>query len=165
MRAVLLVLRFAAIVLLPGCLVGAGPVLGLRPQAKVALGYEVSGNLGTVGVEGGNTFGLNGGTTAGYFAVRSTLPLKPTNDDAYVVGLDEETTPHLNLMHGAGRYEGKNSVAAGAAPMMVFGYRGCDPDRHNVQFTITLGVRTIAGLTEIFVAPKVNAYDPLCATF
>ncbi len=152
-------MRLALLVVLPGCLLGGGPVLAVRPKAKVALGYEVSGNLGMLGIEGGNTFPLNGGRTMGYFAARGTLALDPSRGDR-IVGIDEETATHLNLMIGGGRAEGRGGLAAGVAPMMVWGDRECGGD--DKVFTLTLGVRTVAGLTELYVAPKANIYSPFC---
>lgn len=154
-------MRLALLAVLPGCLLGGGPVLAVRPKAKVALGYEVSGNLGMLGIEGGNTFPLDGGPTMGYFAARGTLSLDPSDGkDAPAAGIDDENATHLNLMIGGGRAEGRGGFAAGVAPMLMWGERGCGGD--DKVFTLTLGVRTVAGMTELYVAPKANIYEGAC---
>jgi hypothetical protein len=149
--------RWVCVLLLPGCLIGGGPVLAVRKKSEVALGWEASWNLLAAGIEGGNTYSLSGGRSAGYAALRGTVPLNPTNDP--IIGIDDQTSPHVNFMLGYGGPDGHNGLAAGLAPMMVFGERdNCNSEAY--VFTLTLGVRTLGGMTELYVAPKGNVYFP-----
>ncbi len=158
MRSLAVLLSLAA----SGCLIGGGPVLAVRAKAKskVAIGWEASSNVFGLGAEGGQTYSLGSSATSSYGAFRATMPLQPSKQgtDQYLAGIDLENAAHLNVMLGYGGMDGDRGLAAGVAPMMVFGDRNCFTG--STLWSVSVGIRSISGVTELYVAPKVNSHLP-----
>jgi hypothetical protein len=137
------------LVVVPGCLVGGGPVVTLR-KSKVALGFEASGNVFAFGAEGGTAGGVS------YGGLRYLAPLRSDENrtDQLFAGMDYEHAPHVSLMAGYGGGDGDRGLAIGAAGMAIVGERDCFAESY--LFSVAVGVRMIGGVGELYVAPKAN---------
>lgn len=141
---------------LGGCLMGAGPTLGVRTTGEISVGWEAGGSvMGTY---------WGGGAQLG-----QSFPLGPRRATTYVAGQayrllhdgpDRDPDAYLGASLGLAGGEGGFQPYASLWPMGFSGARDCAPKDPVV--TVQVGVRWIAGSAELYVAPKLNRYAEYC---
>ena len=135
------------LVLLSACHGGGGPVVAFTSHGA-RRGVEASGGWGPVGGRVGATAGTGPGRVYASFDPAAMLPL----------------TPHKDGLEGFLGFGGSLGLAAGAddiglaAGGWVSPFLWDDRDTCETQdvYSVTIGWRTLDGVREIFVAPKVN---------
>jgi hypothetical protein len=157
----------AAVVLgsgLCGCLIGAGPTVGVRTSGEISVGWEASGSTIESRERGG------GGAQIG-----QSIPFGPRRSTIYFGGqgywrvrgtLEDHAAGYAGGAGGLADREGGIQPYAGLWAMVLTSRSTLDCGAffgRNAELTLQLGVRVIAGVGELYLAPKVNTYANFCA--
>jgi hypothetical protein len=147
---------------LGGCMLGAGPTVGVRTTGEFSLGWEASGSMISSHWRGG------GGAQIG-----QSIPFGPRRSTVYFAGQGfwrfleaSEEDDDAGYFGGAGGFavrEGGTQPHASMWAMALTGTISCAaPSDRDPVLTLQLGVRLIAGVGELYLAPKVNSYGNVC---
>jgi hypothetical protein len=145
---------------LDGCLAGIGPTVGVRSSGELSAGWEASTSLANGGIELGQSIPLGPRRATTYGAIHGFRHLDDASDD--------ETATFLGASLGIAGGEGGYLPYPSVWPMVLMGDRGCRPRDEpggRAVFTVQLGMRWIGGgWGELYLAPKLNYFAPLCQT-
>jgi hypothetical protein len=145
--------RWLLVVTLGGCHAGAGPVFAFPTNGSGRIGVEVSGGFGPLGARAGATTAVHGesqGRLYTTFDPAALVPLTPQKDDLEgFLGFGGS----LGVAFG-----GDDGILAAGGWLSPFLWDDCEYcSQPQPVYSLTIGWRTLAGVHEIFIAPKVSA--------
>jgi hypothetical protein len=147
---------------LGGCMIGAGPTVGVRTTGEFSFGWEASVNAINSYMSGGG-----GGVQVG-----QSIPLGPRRSTVYFAGQgfwrfreasEDDVAGYVGGSGGLAVREGGTQPYASLWAMALRGTVACATSfGEDSVLTLELGVRWIAGAGELYLAPKVNTYGNYC---